>query len=78
MKLKEVISPPVLFLVSLPFLAIIGGQLVRIYNNNIILMILLCLVAVVPLLAIVTKLIPERLYPLAIYCSALALLLHAI
>jgi uncharacterized membrane protein len=73
-KWGELLSPPVLFLVMLPLLAILGTQLVNLYQVNAILIILICLIGLVPILTILTKFIPERLYPLAIYSIALSLL----
>lgn len=74
--IHELLSPPVLFLILLPLLAVVGTQLVNFYQSNIVLMVLICLIGLVPILAIFTKFIPERLYPLAIYSIALALLWH--
>ena len=72
--ISEVLSPPVLFLLLLPLLAVVGTQLVTFYQSNIVLMILICLIGLVPILAMLTKFIPERLYSLAIYSIALSLL----
>lgn len=74
---RELLSPPVLFLILLPLLAIVGAQLVRFYQTNVVLMMLICLLGLVPILAMFTKFIPEKLYPLAIYSTALALLWHS-
>jgi len=72
----ELLSPPVLLLILLPLLTVVGTRLVNFYQTNIVLMVLICLIGFVPVLAIFTKFIPERLYPLAIYSIALALLWH--
>jgi len=73
-EIHDILSPPVLLLMLLPLLAVVGTQIVHYYQNNIPLLVMICLIALVPILAIYTKFIPERLYPLAIYCIALALL----
>jgi len=75
-KVGGLFSPPVLFLILLPLLAVVGTQLVRSYQTNIVLMILIGLIGLVPILAMFARFIPERLYPLAIYGTALALLWH--
>jgi uncharacterized membrane protein len=73
-KTAELLSPPVLLLILLPILAVLAGELVRLYQSNIVLIILYCLIAFIPALAIAGKLIPKTLYPLAIYSIALSLL----
>lgn len=65
-----------LFFLLLPLLAILGAELVNSENNNIVLMVLIPLLAIIPLLALSSKLIPEELYPLAITTVALSLMLH--
>ncbi|MGB8707158.1 MAG: DUF2206 domain-containing protein [Dehalococcoidia bacterium] len=75
-KVGDLLSPPVLLLILLPILAVLGTQLVNFYQTNTVLMILICLIGLVAVLAMLTKFIPERLYPLAIYGVALALLWH--
>jgi len=72
----KLLSPSALFLILLPLLAVVGAQVVNLYQTNIVFLILICLIAFVPILAILAKLIPESLYPLAIYSVALALLWH--
>ena len=68
--------PRALFFLLLPLLAILGAELVNSENNNIVLMVLIPLLAIIPLLALSSKLIPEQLYPLAITTVALSLMLH--
>jgi uncharacterized membrane protein len=73
---KEMTICSTLFLVSLPLLSVLGTQLVNFYQNNVILLILLFLIALVPALIAFDKFIPERLYPLAIVMVAIALLFY--
>lgn len=75
-KLTELLSPPVLFFMLLPLLAIAGTSVVNYYDNNIILLGLIALITVVAIVMVVTKFIPTHLYPLAIFSIALALLWH--
>jgi uncharacterized membrane protein len=73
--LKDLLSPSVLFLVLLPILAVLGAYLVTFYDNNIILLLLIVLIALTVILAMF-DVIPARLYPFAIVMIALALLFH--
>ena len=73
--LKDLLSPSVLFLVLLPILAVLGAYLVTFYENNVILLLLIVLIALTVILAMF-DVIPVRLYPLAIVMIALALLFH--
>ena len=73
---KEVLSPPVLFLCLIPFMAVLGTYLVNFYNNNILLMLMIVVIAIVVLLIAFDKFIPKNLYPLAVFVIALALLYH--
>jgi len=75
-EIRDILSPSVLLLMLLPLLAVVGTQVIRFYENNVLLIVMICLIALVPILAIYTKFIPKKLYPLAIYCVALALLWH--
>lgn len=72
----QLLSPPVLLLISLPLLSVLGTQMVNIYHNNILLLVLIPLIALLPILVLFTKFIPHRLYPLAVMTIALALLYH--
>jgi len=73
----ELLSPPVLFFILLPLLAIVGTQLVNSYANNALLLILIALIAVIGLVIMLTKFIHVRFYPLAVFSIALALLWHS-
>lgn len=69
------VSLSVVLLLMLPVLSIVGTYFVNIYHNSAILWILLPLIALVPYLALFNR-IPERLYPLAIFCISISLLYH--
>ena len=71
-----VLTTPVLFLCLLPFLAIFGTYLVNFYQNNILLMSLIVIIALIVLLIAFDKFIPSNLYPLAIFIIAISLLFH--
>jgi uncharacterized membrane protein len=73
--LDDLLSPPVLSLCLLPFMAIFGAYLVNFHQNNVLLMILIPLIGALPLLAI-RDTSRERLYPLAIFVIAVSLLYH--
>jgi len=69
-------SPVVYVLILLPLLAVLGAQLVNIYHSNVLLMCLMVMVAIIPGILILTKLLPVKYYGLAIWAIGLALLLH--
>lgn len=70
----SVFSPPFLFLILLPLLAILGALLVNYYQNNILLLIFILVVAAMAALVAFGKFVPERAYPLVIVMIAIALL----
>ncbi|HAU30905.1 MAG TPA: hypothetical protein DCW46_01155 [Desulfotomaculum sp.] len=72
----EVLSPPVLFLCLIPFMAVIGTYLVNFHHNNILLMLMIVVIAFVALLIGFDKFIPVKLYPLAILVMAISLIYH--
>ena len=72
----EMLSPPALFLCLIPFLAIFGTYLVNFHHNNILLMFLIVILAIIALLIGFDKLIPKNLYPLAVFVIAISLLYH--
>lgn len=76
LKMKNLFSLPALFLILLPFFAILGTYLVNFYHSNIILMILIPVIALIPILIIFNKFIPKNLYPLAVFAIAITLLFH--
>jgi len=72
---KNLMSPNVLFLCLIPFLAIFGTFLMNFYQNNILLMILIVIIATIPVFIAFDK-IPKNLYPLAIFVIVISLLYH--
>lgn len=74
--LGEVTSPPVLFLCSISVLSIFGAYMVNSKQNNIILMALLIILAVLPILVASGRLITKKLYPLTIFVITISLLFH--
>ena len=73
---KDVLSPPVLFLCLIPFLSIFGTYLVNFHHTNILLMLLIVVIALVVLLIGFDKFIPKNLYPLAVFVIALSILFY--
>jgi len=72
---KGAASPPVVFLCIIPFVSIAGAQLMNIAGDNQLSMLVLVLIASIPLLMIFGR-IPRKLYPLAVFVAAIALLLN--
>ena len=72
----EVLSPSVLFLCLLPFLAIFGTYLVNFHHNNVLLLFLIVIIALIVLLIAFDKFIPKNLYPVAVFVITISLLLH--
>lgn len=68
--------PRVALLLLLPLLGVIGATIVNRADDNLVLMVLMVLLATVPVIAVMTRWLPERLFPLAVFCAALTLLLH--
>lgn len=73
---RGLLSPPVLFLITLPLVSILGTQLVNFYDSNVLLMALIVLIAFTVLLIGFTRFIPENLYPLAVFAIGLSLLFY--
>jgi uncharacterized membrane protein len=71
---SELFSPPVLFLLLLPALAVLGTFLVYFQQGNILSLIFLFLVGLAVILVAFNKFIPTKLYPLAIVAIGLGLL----
>jgi uncharacterized membrane protein len=76
LNLEEIFSQPVLILFLLPFGAIAGAYLMNFYGNNIVLMIVLLLIALVPVVLLFTGFIQEKHYPYTIFILAITLLYH--
>ena len=74
--IKELLSPPVLFLCLIPFLAIFGTYLMNFYHNNLFILILIVVIGMIALLIGFDKFIPKKLYPLAVFIIAVSLLFH--
>ncbi len=75
-KIKVSIPKTLMPFFLLPVLAVIGAKLVNDSNSNLVLMGLMVLIAVVPLIAMFTKWIPEEHYGLVIWMVSLSLILH--
>jgi uncharacterized membrane protein len=71
---RPTLSPPYLFLMLLPNVAVLGALLVNYYQNNILLLILIVAVALTMALAAFGRLIPETAYPLATVMISISLL----
>jgi uncharacterized membrane protein len=74
--LHEILSPPVLALSLLPFGAIAGTYLMNFYDTNTLQMILLPIIALVPVVIVCTRFIPEKYYSYAVFSVAITLLYH--
>lgn len=76
LEISKLLSPQLLVLILLPLLAVLGTQVVNLYSSNIVLMILIVLIGIIFLIMTLSRFIPVPLYPLAIFCIALALVWH--
>ena len=74
--LGDLLSPPALFLCLIPFLAILGTHLVNFHHNNILLMFLIVIIALIAVSIGFDKFIPKNLYHLAVFVIAISLLFH--
>lgn len=75
-EIKDILSPALLSLLFIPFMAITGTYLENVYNNNIILMLMIAAIAVVVLLIEFSEFIPSKFYPLAIWILSISLIWH--
>ena len=73
--IKNIFSPPTLFLCLLPFLAIFGTYRMNFYHDNILIIALIIVIALVALSIGFDK-FPTELYPLAVFIIAVSLLFH--
>ena len=71
---NKLLSPPYPFLLLLPFIAVFGTFFINFYQNNVLSLLLLFLIAVIAVLIAFDKFIPAKAYPLAIYAIAIGLL----
>ncbi|MBI5459241.1 DUF2206 domain-containing protein [Methanobacterium sp.] len=69
------INPVNLFILLLPFIAIIGTFFMNYYQNNFIMLLFILIISIIPLLVVFGK-IKSEYYPLAIFVVSLALLFH--
>ena len=75
-EVKDIVSPPVLFLCVFPFLAIFGTYLVNFQQDNTILIFLIVMLSIIAVLIAFDKFIPKNLYPFAVFIIAISLLYH--
>lgn len=73
--IAQIFSPYIFFLLSLPILTILGTYLINFYGTNLFLLILLAIISIIPIL-VVFNILPEKIYPFAIYTVTLSLLFH--
>ena len=72
------LHPLALFLIGLPILSIIGALCVNAYNNNLILLFMIIVISLIFVIAVTSKkLLPPKLYPIAVLVIALSLLYHS-
>jgi len=74
--IKSLLSPPVLFLLLIPFVAIFGTYFVNKYNNNILIMFLIVLIVIIIILIGFNKLISKNKYHLSLFIITISLLFH--
>ncbi|HEX77692.1 MAG TPA: DUF2206 domain-containing protein [Dehalococcoidia bacterium] len=74
---REILSPPALLLLLLPFVSIFGTYLVNFHQDNRLLLSLLVLIALIAALIAFSRFIPRNLYPLAIATIAISILCHS-
>ncbi|MDH5695328.1 MAG: DUF2206 domain-containing protein, partial [Dehalococcoidia bacterium] len=65
---------PILLAALLPLLAVLGASLVNFYHNNVLLLVLIFVIAILAGLVAFNKFIPARVYPFMIAMMAIALL----
>jgi uncharacterized membrane protein len=74
LKTEDILSPWILSLSIIPFLSIFGPYLVNYYNNDLIQVILILIIAL--LLPLSIKRIPKKFYPYTLFIIGLSLLFH--
>ena len=76
MNMDNIISPPVLILLLIPFLSIFGAYAMNYYNNNILLILLIIIVGVIVFLTVSGRFINKNLYPITVFIITISLVLH--
>lgn len=74
--IRRIFSPPLLLTLLIPLLSLLGALVTRYYESSIFSMLLIAVIALVVILVGFDKLIPERLYPLAVFMIGAALILN--
>jgi uncharacterized membrane protein len=72
----DILSPGVLLIALIPILGILGGLVVRFYESSLLSVLATVVIAGAAVLVILNRVIPRRLFPLALFAIALALLLN--
>ena len=75
-ELKDILSPPILFLCIIPLLTVFGTYFVNIYQDNTILMVMIVAISLVVILIGFDKFIKPKFYSMAVFVIAISLLLH--
>jgi uncharacterized membrane protein len=75
-ELEDILNPQVLFLSLIPFMAIFGTYLVNYCHNNILLMIMIVVIALVTLIVGFTDWIDKKYYPFTLWITTIALVWH--
>ena len=75
-EITEVLSPPVLFLCLIPFLAVLGTYLLNFYDDRRLLILLIIILAAISVSIGFDKIIQKKLYPLTVFITAISLLYH--
>lgn len=75
-EISKLLAPPVLFLFLLPLLSILGAFMARIYQTNILLLVMIGIIAVTVALAAFNRFVRKEFYPLAVFMIAAALLYY--
>jgi len=71
-------SPTAYLLLSIPIFSIVGAIYVNAYSNNLLLLFVIASIASLVVVGVLSKkLLPSRLYPLAVFIIAIALLFHS-
>lgn len=67
-------SPMSLLLILIPITSILGATVLRIYSSNTILLTMMIMICLVVILAIFNRVFSPQLYPVALFCIAIALI----